>query len=195
MKLCIDLQDYKELENIVERRNKRNLYKLFDNLITLLMIMSGLSMLLSFCLLFAFESFKYPTIALISGVSFCLLGIIMDMKHDNCNIALKKSLLIRDLKSPMKILNYDTSNNADGITNQFYFEYFDDNDILQSKKFYFDKIYTHKKDYYKIVGQFDNDRKNYRFYLYKPYLPLCVSDSDSVNKDITHAKNVTININ
>lgn len=193
MKLCIDLQDYKELENIVERRNKRNLYKLFDNLITLLMIMSGLSMLLSFCLLFTFESFKYPTIALISGVSFCLLGIIMDMKHDNCNIALKKSLLIRDLKSPMKILNYDTSNNADGITNQFYFEYFDDNDVLQSKRFYFDKAYTHKKDYYKIVGQFDNDRKNYRFYLYKPYLPLCVSDS--VNKDITHAKNVTININ
>lgn len=192
MKLCIDLQDYKELENIVERRNKK-LYKLFDILITLLMIMSGLSMLLSFCLLFAFESFKYPTIALISGVLFCLLGIIMDMKHDNCNIALKKSLLIRNLKSPMKILNYDTSNNADGITNQFYFEYFDDNDVLQSKRFYFDKAYTHKKDYYKIVGQFDENRKNYRFYLYEPYWPLY--HSDSVNKDITHAKNVTININ
>lgn len=43
MKLCIDLQDYKELENIVERRNKRNLYKLFDTLITLLMIMSGIN--------------------------------------------------------------------------------------------------------------------------------------------------------
>lgn len=195
MKLCIDLQDYKELENIVERRNKRNLYKLFDNLIDLLMIMAGLSMLLSFCLLLALDSFKYPTIALISGVLFVLLGIIMDMKHDNCNIAFKKSLLIKDLKSPIKILNYDTSNNADGITNQFYFEYFDDNDVLQSKRFYFDKIYTHKKDYYKLVGQFDDDRKNYRFYLYKPYLPLCVSDSDSVNKDITHAKNVTININ
>lgn len=193
MKLCVDLQDYKELENIVERRNNKNLYKLFDNLITLLMIMSGLSMLLSFCLLFAFESFKYPTIALILGVLFCLLGIIMDMKHDNCNIALKKSLLIRDLKSPMKILNYDTSNNADGITNQFYFEYFDDNDVLQSKRFYFDKAYTHKKDYYKIVGQFDENRKNYRFYLYEPYWPLY--NSDSVNKDVTHAKNVTININ
>lgn len=193
MKLCIDLQDYKELENIVERRNKRNLYKLFDTLITLLMIMSGLSMLLSFCLLFTFESFKYPTIALISGVSFCLLGIIMDMKHDNCNIALKKSLLIRDLISPMKILNYDTSNNADGITNQFYFEYFDDNDVLQSKRFYFDKAYTHKKDYYKIVGQFDENRKNYRFYLYEPYWPLY--HSDLVNKDTIQTKNVTININ
>lgn len=193
MKLCIDLQDYKELENIVERRNKRNLYKLFDNLITLLMIMSGLSMLLSFCLLFTFESFKYSTIALISGVSFYLLGIIMDMKHDNCNIALKKSLLIRDLKSPMKILNYDTPNNADGITNQFYFEYFDDNDVLQSKRFYFDKAYTHKKDYYKIVGQFDENRKNYRFYLYEPYWPLY--HSDSVNKDTIQTKNVTININ
>lgn len=193
MKLCIDLQDYKELENIVERRNKRNLYKLFDTLITLLMIMSGLSMLLSFCLLFTFESFKYLTIALISGVSFCLLGIIMDMKHDNCNIALKKSLLIRDLKSPMKILNYDTSNNADGITNQFYFEYFDDNDVLQSKRFYFDKAYTHKKDYYKIVGQFDENRKNYRFYLYEPYWPLY--HSDLVNKDTIQTKNVTININ
>lgn len=193
MKLCIDLQDYKELENIVERRNKRNLYKLFDTLITLLMIMSGLSMLLSFCLLFTFESFKYPTIALISGVSFCLLGIIMDMKHDNSNIALKKSLLIRDLKSPMKILNYDTSNNADGITNQFYFEYFDDNDVLQSKRFYFDKAYTHKKDYYKIVGQFDENRKNYRFYLYEPYWPLY--HSDLVNKDTIQTKNVTININ
>lgn len=193
MKLCIDLQDYKELENIVERRNKRNLYKLFDTLITLLMIMSGLSMLLSFCLLFTFESFKYLTIALISGVSFCLLGIIMDMKHDNCNIALKKSLLIRDLKSPMKILNYDTSNNADGITNQFYFEYFDDNDVLQSKRFYFDKAYTHKKNYYKIVGQFDENRKNYRFYLYEPYWPLY--HSDLVNKDTIQTKNVTININ
>ena len=171
MKLCIDLQDYKELENIVERRNKRNLYKLFDTLITLLMIMSGL----------------------ISGVSFCLLGIIMDMKHDNCNIALKKSLLIRDLKSPMKILNYDTSNNADGITNQFYFEYFDDNDVLQSKRFYFDKAYTHKKNYYKIVGQFDENRKNYRFYLYEPYWPLY--HSDLVNKDTIQTKNVTININ
>ena len=193
MKLCIDLQDYKELENIVERRNKRNLYKLFDTLITLLMIMSGLSMLLSFCLLFTFESFKYLTIALISGVSFCLLGIIMDMKHDNCNIALKKSLLIRDLKSPMKILNYDTSNNADGITNQFYFEYFDDNDVLQSKRFYFDKAYTHKKNYYKIVGQFDENRKNYRFYLYEPHWPLY--HSDLVNKDTIQTKNVTININ
>lgn len=193
MKLYIDLQDYKELTDTVERRNKRNLYKLFDNLITLLMIMAGLSMLLSFCLLLALESFKYPTIALISGVSFVLLGIIMDMKHDNCNIAFKKSLLIKDLKSPMKILNYDTSNNADGITNQFYFEYFDDNDVLQSKRFYFDKAYTHKKDYYKIVGQFDENRKNYKFYLYEPYWPLY--HSDSVNKDTIQTKNVTININ
>jgi len=35
MKLCIDLQDYKELENIVERRNNKNLYKLFDILLIL----------------------------------------------------------------------------------------------------------------------------------------------------------------
>lgn len=116
----------------------------------------------------------------------------MDITHDNCQTALKQSLLIKDFKSPIKILNYHTSNNDDDIKNLFYFEYFDDNDILQSKKFYFDKIYTHKKDYYKIVGQFDNDRKNYRFYLYKPYLPLHLSASDSANKP---AKNVTININ
>lgn len=195
MKLCIDLQDYKELENIVERRNNKNLYKLFDILLILSMIISFLLMILSFCLFFAFKSLKYSVIAFILGFSFFILGAIMDITHDNCQIALKKSLLIKDFKSPIKILNYHISNNDDDIKNLFYFEYFDDNDILQSKKFYFDKIYTHKKDYYKLVGQFDDDRKNYRFYLYKPYLPLCVSESDSVNKDITHAKNVTININ
>lgn len=67
------------------------------------------------------------------------------------------------------------------------------NDVLQSKRFYFDKAYTHKKDYYKIVGQFDENRKNYRFYLYEPYWPLY--HSDSVNKDTIQTKNVTININ
>lgn len=66
-------------------------------------------------------------------------------------------------------------------------------DVLQSKRFYFDKAYTHKKDYYKIVGQFDENRKNYRFYLYEPYWPLY--HSDSVNKDTIQTKNVTININ
>ena len=56
--------------------------------------------------------------------------------------------------------------------------------FYNQKKIYCDKIYTHKKDYYEIVGRFDEDMKNYRFYLYEPYL----SDSDSVNKDITQAK-------
>lgn len=193
MKLCIDLQDYKELENIVERRNNKNLYKLFDILLILSMIMSFLLMILSFCLFFAFKSLKYSVIAFILGFSFFLLGVIMDITHDNCKTALKQSLLIKDFKSPIKILNYHTSNNDDDIKNLFYFEYFDDNDILQSKKIYFDKIYTHKKDYYKIVGQFDENRKNYRFYLYEPYWPLY--HSDSVNKDTIQTKNVTININ
>lgn len=193
MKLCIDLQDYKELENIVERRNNKNLYKLFDILLILSMIISFLLMILSFCLFFAFKSLKYSVIAFILGFSFFLLGVIMDITHDNCKTALKQSLLIKDFKSPIKILNYHTSNNDDDIKNLFYFEYFDDNDILQSKKIYFDKIYTHKKDYYKIVGQFDENRKNYRFYLYEPYWPLY--HSDSVNKDTIQTKNVTININ
>ena len=142
MKLYIDLQDYKELENIVERRNNKNLYQLFD---ILLMIMSLLVMLLSFYLFFAFKSLKYMVIAFILGFSFFLLGAIMDIKHDNlgvimgikhnnCQTALKKSLLIKDLKFPIKILNYHTSNNDDDIKNLFYFEYFDNNDILQSKK-------------------------------------------------------------
>ena len=193
MKLCIDLQDYKELENIVERRNNKNLYKLFDILLILSMIISFLLMILSFCLFFAFKSLKYSVIAFILGFSFFILGVIMDITHDNCQTALKKSLLIKDFKSPIKILNYHISNNDDDITNQFYFEYFDDNDVLQSKRFYFDKAYTHKKDYYKIVGQFDENRKNYRFYLYEPYWPLY--HSDSVNKDTIQTKNVTININ
>lgn len=193
MKLCIDLQDYKELENIVERRNNKNLYKLFDILLILSMIISFLLMILSFCLFFAFKSLKYPVITFILGFSFFILGAIMDITHDNCQTALKKSLFIKDFKSPIKIINYHISNNDDDIKNLFYFEYFDDNDILQSKKFYFDKAYTHKKDYYKIVGQFDENRKNYRFYLYEPYWPLY--HSDSVNKDTIQTKNVTININ
>lgn len=168
MKLYIELQDYEELKDIVERRDKRNLYKLFDSMLTSLMIMSGLSLLLGFCLLFALDSIKYPVIAFVSSILFFLLGIIMDMKHDNCKIALEESLLLEDLKSPIEILNYRTSN-SDNINTQFYFEYFDDNDILQSRRFYTEK-YIHKKDYYKLVGKFDEDRKNYKFYLYIPYI-------------------------
>ena len=75
MKLCIDLQDYKELENIVERRNNKNLYKLFDILLILSMIISFLLMILSFCLFFAFKSLKYSVIAFVLGFSFFLLGV------------------------------------------------------------------------------------------------------------------------
>ena len=167
MKLYIELQDYEELKDTVERRDNKNLYKLFDTMLALLMIMSGLLLLLGFCLLFVLDSIKYPVIAFMSSILFFLLGIIMDMKHDNCKIALEKSLSVKDLKSPVEILNYRTSN-LDNVNNKFYFEYFDDSDILRSRQFYVEK-YIHKKDYYKLVGKFDEDRKNYKFYLYKPF--------------------------
>lgn len=169
MKLYVELQDYKELKDTVERRDKRNLYRLFDTMLVLVIIIAFLSLLLGLCLLFALDSIKYPVIAFISSILFFLLGIIMDIRHNNCKLALEESLLVEDLKFPIEILNYRTSSNSDNVSNQFYFEYFDDNDILQSRRFYIDKTYIHKKDYYKIVGQFDEDRKNYKFYLYKPF--------------------------
>ena len=169
MKLYIELQDYEELKDIVKRRDSKNLYKLFDIVLVSVLIIAFFSLLLGLCLLFVSTSIKYPVIAFISSILFFLLGIIMDIRHNNCKLALEESLLIEDLKFPIEILNYRTSSNSDNVSNQFYFDYFDDNDILQSRRFYIDKTYIHKKDYYKIVGQFDENRKNYKFYLYKPF--------------------------
>ena len=123
---------------------------------------------------------------------FFAIGMIFYEVSDKYRDAFEHSLLIKDIKSPIEILN--DSVNSDNRC--FDFDYFDDNNILQSKSFIVDKIYTHKKDYYKIVGKFDEDKNDYHFYLYEPYWPIFWSNSDKTdNKKITHTNNVTININ
>ena len=192
MKLYIDLQDYQELIDIDKERTNTTSYKFYRFLHYLLIVLAILSLIIALINFFKIEwGLGFTFLSLV----FIFIGSTLSELSNKYKNAIAKSLSIKDIKSPIEILNYHVSNNNDVITNQFYFEYFNDDDVLQSKRFYFDKAYTHKKDYYRIVGKFDEKRKNYRFYLYEPYLPLCCSNSDSVNKDIKQAKNVTININ
>ena len=188
MKLYIDLQDYQELIDINKERTNRTSYKIYRFLHYLLIVLAILSLIIALINFFKIEwGLGFTFLSLV----FIFIGSTLSELSNKYKNAIAKSLSIKDLKSPIEILNYHVSNNNDVIKNQFYFEYFNDDNVLQSVGFLFTESYIHNYDYYKIVGKFDEKRKNYRFYLYKPYL----SNTDSINKDITQTKNVTININ